>query len=64
MPLAKPYLRSLQLDLEKTIDYDTYPFSIPAVAELGQIDFQTDVTFLVGENGSDKSTLLEVIAIA
>ncbi|MQR02305.1 AAA family ATPase [Glaciimonas soli] len=64
MLAAKPYLRSLQFNPEKTIDFDTYPFSIPAVRELEQIDFHADVTFLVGENGAGKSTLLEAIAVA
>ena len=60
----KPYLRSLKLNPDKAIDYDAYPFSIPAVRELEQIEFHPEVTFLVGENGAGKSTLLEAVAIA
>ncbi|MEO6919180.1 MAG: AAA family ATPase [Collimonas sp.] len=60
----KPYLRSLKLNPDMAIDYDAYPFSIPAVRELEQIEFHPEVTFLVGENGSGKSTLLEAIAVA
>ncbi|QJD99920.1 hypothetical protein HH212_07720 [Massilia forsythiae] len=32
---AKPYLRSVTLDPRAEIDLDTYPFTIPAVRELG-----------------------------
>ena len=41
-----------------------FPFSVPAIATLGQLDVSAPVTFFVGENGSGKSTLLEAIAAA
>ena len=37
---------------------------MPTVATLTEIEFQSPVTFFVGENGSGKSTLLEALAIA
>lgn len=46
-------------------DLTTWPFTIPAVAQLileGGIDIPPGITFLVGENGSGKSTLIEAIA--
>lgn len=43
---------------------DGFPFSVPAVRALGTLEFDAPVTFLVGENGSGKSTVLEVLAIA
>ena len=39
-----------------------YPFSVPAIASLRQLDFRGRVCFFVGENGSGKSTLLEAMA--
>jgi predicted ATPase len=61
---ARPYLRRVSLKREDVASYDAYPFSIPAVRELHDIDFHRDVTFVIGENGCGKSTLLEAIATA
>jgi predicted ATPase len=41
-----------------------YPYAVPAIRHLGELKFDTPVTFFVGENGSGKSTLLEGIAAA
>lgn len=57
----KPYLRSVHLTQE--VDNTAYPFSIPAVAQLNDLQFHEDVTFFVGENGSGKSTILEALAL-
>ncbi|MDL2237682.1 AAA family ATPase [Christensenellaceae bacterium OttesenSCG-928-K19] len=40
-----------------------YVFSLPAVRHLSQLSFSSPVSFLVGENGTGKSTLLEAIAV-
>jgi len=61
---AKPYLRSVTIDPAIEIDPERYPFSIPAVRELGVLEPHPDVTFFVGENGAGKSTVLEAIAVA
>jgi predicted ATPase len=47
-----------------TMDSSTYPFNIPALKDLGQLDFHPRITFFVGENGSGKSTLLEALAMS
>jgi predicted ATPase len=44
--------------------FDQYPFCLPAVRTLQQIDLHPKVTYFVGENGSGKSTLLEAIAVS
>lgn len=43
---------------------DGWPFTVPAVRHLTAhgLDFDGQVTFLVGENGSGKSTIIEAIA--
>jgi predicted ATPase len=61
---AKPYLRSVAIAPDAEIDLDSYPFSIPAVREMGVLEPHPDVTFFVGENGAGKSTVLEAIAVA
>jgi predicted ATPase len=61
---TKPYLLHASLRPDFEPDYDEYPFNIPAVRDLANIDFHPNVTFFVGENGSGKSTLLEAIAVA
>lgn len=43
---------------------DSFPFNVPVLASLEEMSFLTPVTFLVGENGTGKSTLLEAIACA
>lgn len=55
-------LKSVLLLRENIKSFDSYPFSIPAIKSLDQIEFKSRVTFFVGENGSGKSTLLEAIA--
>ncbi|NTV90928.1 MAG: AAA family ATPase [Clostridiales bacterium] len=46
------------------VSYEDYPFCLPAVKNLEVLEFHPKVTFIVGENGTGKSTLLEAIAVA
>ncbi|MEM7415273.1 MAG: AAA family ATPase [Gemmatimonadota bacterium] len=41
-----------------------FPFTVPSIASLTELDFDAPVTVLVGENGTGKSTFLEALAIA
>jgi predicted ATPase len=41
---------------------DGYPFNLPVVQTLDELEFRSPVTFFVGENGSGKSTILEAVA--
>lgn len=61
---TKPYLLHASVRPDAVIDYESYPFSIPAVREIENIEFHPCVTFFVGENGSGKSTVMEAIAVA
>jgi predicted ATPase len=47
-----------------TWDPGVWPFTVPAIRDLAEsgITFTSPVTFLVGENGSGKSTIIEAIA--
>jgi predicted ATPase len=59
----KPYVRQIVLDRPRIPDSTAYPFSIPALQHFESLEFHADVTFLVGENGMGKSTLIEAIAL-
>lgn len=41
---------------------DGFPFSLPFVKKFKEIEFRAPVTFLVGENGTGKSTFMEAVA--
>lgn len=59
-----PFIRAVRLRRDEIEDWSEYPFSLPVVRALDEIDLSAPITFLCGENGSGKSTLLEAIAIA
>ena len=58
------HLRSIALDGSDALQQDIFPFNVPAIKTLTKLEFTTPVTFLVGENGSGKSALLETLACA
>ena len=60
---AKPYLREVVLQRKTIADDSIYPFNSPALRRLDRIEFHADVTFIVGDNGTGKSTLIEAIAM-
>jgi predicted ATPase len=62
-PDGKPYLRSVSLKDDVALDFDAYPYSLVAVRDIGELRFHSDVTFLIGENGCGKSTVLEALAV-
>ena len=41
-----------------------FPYTVPVIQNLDELTFSKPVTFLVGENGSGKSTFLEALACA
>jgi predicted ATPase len=41
-----------------------FPFTVPIIRSLESLEFTADVTVLVGENGTGKSTFLEALACA
>lgn len=41
-----------------------YPYNISAICRLNEFEFKSNVTFIVGENGSGKSTFIEALAIS
>ncbi|KTE90405.1 AAA family ATPase [Desulfitobacterium hafniense] len=59
-----PYIRYIELERSKVPSFAQYPFNLPAVRNLDTLALHPKVTFIVGENGSGKSTILEAIAVA
>ena len=59
-----PYLKHLTLLRDRVPDATKFPYTLPAIRHLDTLTFHPKVTFLVGENGTGKSTLLEGIAVA
>ncbi len=59
-----PYILSMELRKDKIESFGKYPFCLPAIKNLNELRFHPKVTFIVGENGTGKSTLLEAIAVA
>ena len=54
------HLQSISLK-PATKKQSSFPFDLPLVKNFDRIEFNSPVTFFVGENGSGKSTLLEAI---
>ena len=58
------YIRSVNLDRDLISTYDNFPLNLPVIQNFQEISFHPNVTYIIGENGMGKSTLLEGIAIA
>ena len=58
------YVKSIYLNREKVYSFDTFPLNLPVIRNLGTLHFHPNVTYIVGENGMGKSTLLEGIAVS
>ncbi len=61
--MAGRYITSVSIDWDALED-DSYVAAIPALRTMGELAFEGNLTFFVGENGTGKSTLLEAIAVA
>lgn len=62
--ISSQFVSRISLRRDKVTSFDRYPFSLPVVREMDQIDLHPRMTIFVGENGAGKSTLLEAIAVA
>lgn len=57
------HLKKLVLNREEYPTKEHYPFCLEILHKTQSLEFQTPVTFFIGENGSGKSTLLEALAL-
>jgi predicted ATPase len=62
--ISSQFLQRMSLRRDTVESFERYPFNLPAVRTLDQLEFHPKVTFFIGENGTGKSTLLEAIAVA
>lgn len=53
--LPAPFFRRVWLEPENNSEREDYPFSIPFIKNGFDLDFETAVTIIVGENGSSKN---------
>ncbi|MFB5269414.1 AAA family ATPase [Paenibacillus enshidis] len=60
----EPFLRKIGLDRSRVPSFAEYPFHLGPIRNLKELPFDPGVTYIVGENGMGKSTLLEAIAVA
>lgn len=61
--MDKLFIRGIKIDWSG-VDVDNYIRKIPAIKSIDKLDFHSNITFFVGENGTGKSTLIESIAVA
>jgi predicted ATPase len=57
-------VRAVRLDRSGLPSAPGYPFTIPALRGFERLELDQPATFLVGENGVGKATLLQAIAVA
>lgn len=57
------FIPKIRLKRENIVNYNKYPFNIPCIKDLDSIEFDTPVTFIIGENGEGKSTFIEALAV-
>lgn len=58
------FIREVKFNKKKDIDLEKYIRDIPWFENMNKLKFNKNISFLIGENGVGKSTLLEAIATA
>jgi predicted ATPase len=56
-------LKKITLLRNRVSDWESYPFCVPAIRRLEELNLRSRICFFAGENGTGKSTLLEAIAV-
>jgi len=62
--ITTQFVSKIGLKRDKVESFDRYPFNLPVIRALDEIELHPQVTFITGENGSGKSTLLEAVAVS
>lgn len=58
------FIKKITFEKEKIDSFEHYPFNIDIVKNFEELEFDTPVTFFVGENGIGKSTFIEALAVS
>jgi predicted ATPase len=58
------FIRAVYLKKDRISSYDHFPLNLPVIRSFQELTFHPNVTYIIGENGMGKSTLLEGIATA
>ena len=58
------FITRISLDRDGIDNFNKYPFNIEVIKNFKELKLNKQVTFLVGENGIGKSTLIEAIAVS
>lgn len=62
--MTEQFIKSVDLKRQQISSFDEYPFCLPAIKYIDNLELHPKVTLFVGENGTGKSTILEAIAVA
>ena len=57
------FVKRIALKREKIRDFNVYPFNIEVLKNFHELSLEKNVSFLIGDNGIGKSTLIEALAI-
>ena len=53
------FIKSVNIECSRS---SPYPYNVSAIKYAKQLDFSSKITFIIGDNGTGKSTLLETLA--
>jgi len=62
--MTDQFIKSVDLKRQQIPSFSEYPFCLPAIKHIDNLELHPKVTIFVGENGTGKSTILEAIAVA
>ena len=57
------YMKRVSLKNENISSFDLFPLNLPVIQHFTELNFHPNITYIIGENGMGKSTLLEAIAV-
>lgn len=64
LPGPGPYLRAMRRTPKSVWADEEFPFSVPALSQLDGLALDAPITLLAGDNGTGKSTIIELLADA